>query len=56
MRVSAAPIKRYANDIFVVEINLFDSRCIGESIKRFMQLHFELAESSYNIADYLFIQ
>ena len=56
MRVSEAPIKRYANDILVVEVNLFDSRCIGEAIKRFMQLHFELVEGRYDIADYVFVQ
>jgi hypothetical protein len=56
MRVSESAIKRYANGILVVEINLFDSRCIGESIKRFMQLRFELVEGGYDIADYVLVQ
>ena len=49
-------MKRYVDHILVVEINLLDPRGIGESIKRLMQLHFESAEGSYGITDYLFVQ
>ena len=49
-------MERHLNDIFEVELNFIGCQRIRESIKRRLQLSFEIADNSYNFVDGRLVQ